>query len=575
MGLEQITSAVVDLSVISATVIIIILTIVLSRRRHVTIAEVSNGTGRTDLDRYMDGVSAEFRLAVGREMGNTVETVHRYHEKVLGDVADRCYAPDLPEMRDALINRQDDTLDRLAASLENGSAKSFAAQLQSLGGAVARPRGATVTATIYQQEADGARLGIAVEVVSPASHFAQRHLLWETRKPARKETIPARIDTLLKPAARCAAIELAAWVLQRRPRRFSLRHRSRLQLPRRSRWQEGLARNMAGLLMNASAENFNDFAERFHEFALDEFKAAVTLLPKEYQPHYNLAKANEAAGRAASNGNEHYKFFAAAVGEYAEAATASEKLSVQGRADVLRKIEIGRLHAELVSDITRLRKNALKTLAARRPDVAADWPAGNAGKSRRRTAGGRGTARSTLDDAAAECLYNSACVYALAADATDRDYRTIRDDRDRTIRDGWDRQARRLLGAALVRDGSHRYLWHRAGEDRDLRRLAYHLDEFMARLRDSLVDDHPGPEEIDKIVKMVDTAGAESGWVARDSMSARRPGGAWAGALRRMRPARPVRHDAGGNGSPTDSGNFCGTLERGPSALPDGTFAQG
>jgi len=346
----------------------------------------------------------------------------------------------------------------------------------------------------------------------------------------------ARIDTLLRPAARCAAIELVAWVLQRSPRRFSLRYKNRQQLRHRSRLQEGLARNMCGLLMSASAEDFDDFADRFREFALDEFKAAVTLLPKAYQPHYNLAMLNEAAGKAATDSGERYKFFAAATDEYDAAMVVSERLPDPGKTDVQRKINVGRLHAELISDIPKLVDNALGKLAGAEgePDFAANWPARRPERRRRRNEAEHDAVKSTLDDATAECLYNSACVYALAADgATGRDFGTTRD--------GWDRHARRLLGAALVRDGSHGYLWSRAGTDRDLRRLTYRLDDFMAQLRERLVDGHIDPHDPTQIMKTVDQAAVAAGWVAHAPASRWLSKARWPASKRTARADRPVR----------------------------------
>lgn len=504
MGINQ-ADAWLPVIVVVVTVLTVLAIVMLTaRRRHVTIADLANGTRRAEFDESVAGSSVAFRLAVGTQLEQTQEAVREHHNKVRPDTPDRGYAVSLPEMNGALISHQDDTLATLLASLDTGPSRSLAAQIQAISQLVARPHGATVTATVYQPEPRDDRLAIAIEVVSPGTRFAQRRVLQEENEPDPGTTPAERIGALLQPAARCAAIELAGWAL-RRPGRWPS--------PRGGLRREGLARNMAGLLMNASAEEFESFAMSFCRFAREEFKTSISLLPGKYQPHCNLAIVCEAEGKSAT-GQDRYKHFKAAVDEYRAAMKDARRLSGLPTQAVQRKIMVRRVRAELVSGIPRFTDPALRWLEAQPLKLEADCRLERPPRRKPNWLWPAGPPRPVLDKQTAECLYNSSCMYALAADAAGRD--------------DWDRHARQLLGAALVLDSAdhERYLWSAAEGDPDLRRLEGHFEEFLDCLLDALPESYTDGMDIGDIVKMVDEAAALAQW---------RPP--------QPDPARPPQHD--------------------------------
>ena len=498
MGIDLIAGAAVDLLFLMRALTFITLLVVVAHRRYITITDICNASGQTSLDLRMKQLSEDFRLAAGAQLENTRRALQRYYKKVHGSVSDRCYVLILPDMKDALINRPDDTLLSLAASLEAGASRDVASQMKALGAVIARPRGATVNATLYTP-ADG-RLGISVEVVSPASRFARRHLLSETQAPDPRTSLPARVERLLQPAARYAAIELAVWVLLRR---------KRLAWRRGGRRREGLAHNMAGLLMNASAREFPGFARQLRESAREELKAAAILLTGEHQPHYNLAMVNEADGLAAADRDTRYRYFVSALDEYSEAEQDCQDLAEPARNGLIRRIQVSRTRTELVSGFAQYRDKAFDWLGSQPLDLALDCHPEERERGWPPRIPLRGPAKLALDQLSAECLYNSACTYAMAADASAKQ-------NDQAHRDDWDLHARRLLGAALALDTGDRYLWARAGNDPDLQRLwrlSSHFPEFKDRLRESApADGRIGWKSIDDVKQQVDRIRTEVVW---------------------------------------------------------------
>jgi hypothetical protein len=495
MGIDQISARVIDGLLLITLLTALVLLVLTGRRRHITIADISNGTGRTDLNDSMADASVSFRLNVGTELENVRAIVLDYQNKVR-NVPDRSYALTLPEMKDALIANQDTTLASLLTSLEAGPSEGFAAQFQALAQLVTRSRGATVTATVYLPDRNGDRLRIAVEVVSPGSAFAKRRLL-EAAEPNPHLTLAERIDALIQPAARCAAIDLAAWVLQR-PKRFPV--------PGGGRRRSGLAHNMAGLLMQVSADRFGSFAEYFLQFALDEFKAAAAKLPHDYQPHFNLATTQEGEAVAAVS-RDQYSHFMSAVSEYRAAEQTAGGIADPAGTTIQRTIRIRLVRAELISDVPRLRDEALRWLRDQRLKVDLDccfkrhrrpWPI---------RAIRPGQDEIVLDKLTADYLYNSACMYAIAAGMTRRA--------------DWDKHSRRLLGTALVIDAGEGDLWDLVSNDSDLKPLSWHLPEFLAVLRKALPDCPAEEVPLPEIVKLVDDARTAAGWHAGPTAAAR------------------------------------------------------
>ena len=507
MGIDKIAGASVDLLILITALTFITLLAFIAHRRYITITDISNSSGQAGLDLRMKQLSEDFRLAVGAQLENTRRALQRYYMKVHGSASDRCYVLILPDMKDALINRPDDTLLSLASSLEAGASRDVASQMKALGAVIARPRGATVNATLYTP-ASG-RLGISVEVVSPASRFARRHLLSETQAPDPRTSLPARVEMLIQPAARYAAIELAVWVLLRR---------KRLAWRRGGRRREGLAHNMAGLLMSASAREFPGFAKQLRESAREELKAAAVLLTGEHQPHYNLAMVSEAEGLAAADRDSRHRFFVTALNEYSEAEQDCQYLAEPARNGLIRRIQVGRTRTELVSGFAQYRDKAFDWLGSQPLDLALDCHPEERERGWPLQIPLRRQGKLALDQLSAECLYNSACIYAMAADVAAKQD-------DQAHQDDWDLHARRLLGAALALDTGDRYLWARAGGDPDLQRLwrlSSHFPEFKDRLRETApADGRLGWKSIDDVKQQVDRIRTEVGWQALQS---RQPG---------------------------------------------------
>lgn len=471
--------------------------VVVGRRRHVTVAAVSNMTGHTEFDPFLENASTDFRLAVEAQLDRVRRMVHDYQDKVRR-APDGNYVSQLPEMKAHLIAGQANVLASLLASVatEPGPAGGAAAQLQAVGQLLAQTRGATLTATLHRPDRHG-RLGIAVETVSVGRAFSRSRVFRESRDAAAGLTPEERLDALLQAAARCAAIDVAAWVLQ--PAR-------RLRPVGRRRRQEGLAHNMTGLLLRASSERFEAFSRDFLRFACVEFGAAKDKLPRDYQPACNLAAAYEAEAEAEKDPVGRSRLFRDAVSEYQAAKRAAGHLPGPAAKTIQRAIGVREARAKLTSGSRQLQDEALNWLAGQRLRIGYDcrvaspryrwltWP----GKPAREVV--------ELDRLTADYLYNSACMHALAAGIEDRA--------------DWDRHARRLLGTALVIDARD-VLWDHARKDPDLAGLSRRLPEFQETLRKALSGypargAPPGEGEqarLDEVVKLVDDAGAATGWL--------------------------------------------------------------
>jgi hypothetical protein len=495
MNAGQISGQIIDGLFVITLLAAVVLIVLAARRRRIRITDVSNGTGRGELNEAMADASTAFRLAVGTELERVRRIVRGYHAKVR-NAPDGRYALEFPEMKGALIADQDSTLSSLLASLEEGPGptRGLGVQVQAVAQLVMRSRGATVTATLHRPERHHDLLALVVEVVSAASGFARSRLLPEAGPASGQQELTDRIGALAQAGARCAAIDLVAWGLQR-PVRF--------RGPVRTRRREGLALNLTGQLMTDSAGAFPPFAECFLKFAEGELSAATDRLPAEYQLHFNLAGTREAAGERAVDSRIRHGRFAAAVREYRAAARAAAALPEPARGAVQRTIRIRLTRAELVSGVTRLRQEALRWLREQRLQVALDCRTGSPG---RRWAGrpGTGEAGIVLDSLTADYLYNSACTYAIAASITGRA--------------DWDHHARRLLGTALVVGTAEADLWWRAARDTDLRQLSWHLAAFLEMLRAALPDGSPDDIPLPEIVQLVDDVSIAAGWHARPAL---------------------------------------------------------
>jgi len=457
-------------------------------RERITITNVCNGTGRAELEASMADVSANFRLVVEAELERVRKMVLKYHRKVQS-APDRCYGLELPDMRNAVIANQDDTLASLLTSLDDGARGGFAGQLQAVAELIVQSRSVTVTAILHQPDQHDDRLGIAVEVACTGHPFARSRLLWEADRADPQSALPERIKELIQPAARCVAIDLASWVLRRRARFSSGGGR---------RQREGLAENMAGLLMKASSETFARYANYFLRFARDEFLAAADKLPQDYQPHFNLAAVHEVAGKSAAGKNIRYGAFMSAVREYRVAERLAGRLPDPAKTTIKRTIKVRMVRTELVSDIARLKREALTWLWEQRLKVELDCRT-----NRPRLQGPIRIIRPShdqivLDGLTSDYLYNSACMYAIAASITRRP--------------DWDHHARRLLGTALVIEADGGGPWTRANNDPDLRQLAWHLPEFMEVLREARPDSPADEVPLSEIVQLVDDVAQAACW---------------------------------------------------------------
>jgi hypothetical protein len=486
MSLDHVSAQIIGVLTILMLIMLLVVPMVTASRRHITIAGISNGTGHAELNEAMTGASVNFRLAVAAQLERVRTMVLDYHRKVR-NAPDRHYALYLPKINTSELNHQDFTLNSLVTSLEAGLPQGVASQLQALSQLVVRSRGVNVTATLHRLDPENSRLGIEVEVVSPGSQFAERRLLQEPKEPNPDMALAERIDALIQPAARCAAIDLATWTL-RRPRYSFLGGKRR---------REGLARNMAGLLFSASASG--PFAAFFQQFALAELRVAADLLRDDYPPHFNLATLREAQGEVTA-GHSQYRAFMSAVSEYRAAGKAADRLPEPARAAVKRTIMVRLVRAELVSGIPRLRHDALNWLREQRLKLQLDCHF----KRQRRPWPIRiiwpGNDELVLDTLTADFLYNTACMYAIAAEVTGRS--------------DWDQHARRSLGTALMIDAGEGDLWDRASIDPDLKRLSGHLAGFMRILREALPDCRADEVPLTEIVKLVDDIGAAAGWHA-------------------------------------------------------------
>lgn len=486
-NIDQISARLIDVLLIISFFTALVLLVLTGHHRHITIGEVSDDTGWDQLRVPMLGASAEFRFSVSAQM-ETVRKMATDYQKVVQHAADRCYAATVPALKAALIAYQDTTLASLLTSLERGPSQGFAAQFQALGQLLARSHGATVTATIHLINRKEGRLGIAVEVVSSGTNFGRNRLLMEPEEPDQSMMLAERLDILIQAGARCAAIDLSAWALERP---------NRIPFPGARQRREGLAHNMAGLLMKASASEFDLFAKDFLQFALDEFGVAKDRLPRHYQPYFNLAGVREA--RAGTVSEDPASDFIAAVKQYKKAEDAAGRLPEPARTGVRRMIMIRRVRAELISDVPRLRQDAVEWLRDKQLEVRLDCRY----KLPRRPLGlvGLGKGEMVLDSLTADCLYNSACLYAKAADMTGRG--------------DLDKHARRLLGAALVIDAGEGDLADQAKDDPDLDRLSWHFPQFIKVLREApLPDGEIKKEWLSEIVTIVDDACAAADWRA-------------------------------------------------------------
>ena len=381
--------------------------LLVGRRRHVTITDVSNATGHDEFDRFMVNAPTDFRLAVETQLDRVRKIVRDYHDKVR-NAPDSNYMAELPEMRAHLIADQASSLASLLASLaaEPGSVGGAAAQLQALGQMLAQTRGVTVSATLHRPDRHD-RLSIAVETACSGRAFSRNRVLRESHDEAPRLTTEERVDALLHAAARCAAIDVAAWVLQ--PAR-------RLRPAGRRRRQEGLAHNIAGLLLRASSTTFRPFGRDFLRFACVELCVAKEGLPRDYQPAYNLAAVYEAQAEAAKDPVVRYRLFRDAVSEYQAAKDAAGHLPEPASGTIQRMIDIRTTRVKLISENPQLQGEALNWLADQRLRIRHDCRVKPPG--RRWPAGLREPVQEAveLDKLTADYLYNSACMHAVAAD---------------------------------------------------------------------------------------------------------------------------------------------------------------
>lgn len=491
--IERITGEVIDGLLIISFLTVLTLLLLAGRRRHITIAVVFNSTEPDDLSEALRTVSADFRFATGTELEKVRRIVRRYHRKVR-NAPDQRYGLEFPDTRDTLFADQDNALASLLTAPEPGASQGLAAQLQTLGQFILRSRGATVTTTFRRPDRNDNRLETVVEVVSPGGRFTRSRLLGETIPAEPHLVLTERAGSLIQAAARCAAIDLATWVLQSRRFPFLTRRRRR----------EGLARNTAGLLMKASSKTFRPFSASFLEFALDEFKEAAERLPRDYQPHFNLATAYETKGEATTDDRIRYRYFVSAVSEYQAAGRFASSLPEPARRTIQRKIMVRQVRTELISGIARQRQEALRWLREQRLKVELDcqaqrphWPV---------VGWPRGQEHLVLNDLTADSLYNSACMYALATRIKGRA--------------DWDQHARHLLGTALAIEAAERDLWARAPRDPDLAQLSWHLPEFLEILSKALPDCPIEEIPLDETLKLVDDASAAAHWHAAPALGA-------------------------------------------------------
>lgn len=486
MGIEQISARLIDGLLIITFLTALVLLAVAGRRRSITIGEVADGTGRNELKEPLSDASARFRLNIGTQLEKARKTVADFQEKVK-DAADRCYALEIPDMKGALIAYQDSTLASLLTSLERGPSQSFAAQFQALAQLLFRSRGAAVTATIHLVDRNTGRLGISVEVVSPSSSFVRRRLLVEEGE-LDVAAVPQRIDEVIRAGACCAAIDLSTWALQWPSRLRYLGGRGR---------RAGLAYNMAGLLMNDSAKRFGRFAVDFRQFACEEFEAAIRHLPNEYEPHFNLASVREDQGEY-SDDQQSAKFISA-VNEYCQADHAAGGLPDPARRSIRRTILVRKARAELISGISRYRKEALEWLHGQPLEITLDCRYKMPAKQWLRLSVRHPKSEIVLDRLTADYLYNSACMHAIAAEMESQA--------------DWDQHARFLLGAALVIDAGEGDLWDHAKHDDDLKSLSWHLPEFLEVVSEvPLSDDGAKKRQLPEILELVDHARKASDW---------------------------------------------------------------
>jgi hypothetical protein len=476
MNLDLITT-------VAAILLVLVAWILIARGRPITIAVISNGTGHRDIDDAATSASVNFRFTVDNER-RRIENMMRGYRRRVRNAPSEYHALALTEMNSAALANKEKLV---TGSLQVGQTQGIAALILFVGQLFASTRSATVTASLHRLDPGNSRLGIEVDM--EFNGRSSHRLISEPEKPDLRRTTAERFDMLIGGAARCAAIDLETWTLLR-ARRFPF--------PGGKRRREGLARNMAGLLFSASAATFRPFAALFREFAVDELEIATDRLPDDYEPHFNLATVHEAEAESTA-GPRRYRAFKSADGEYSAAGKAADRLPEPARAVVKRQIMVRRIRAELISDIPQLRRHALDWLLAQRLRVRLDchyirlrrpWPVGIIWP---------GHVELALDKLSADFLYNSACMYAIAAE--------VRSQSD------WDRHARRLLGTALVIDAAEGDLWDQAATDPDLRRLSVHLPDFLETLRNALPT-CPQDVPLAEIVGLVDDVATATGWHA-------------------------------------------------------------
>jgi hypothetical protein len=278
--------------------------------------------------------------------------------------------------------------------------------VQLLTALVARPRGLVVSGIVQSRgRVDAGRLGISLDVLElDGNRSLSSQTFWE---PAVTEGLSAseRVIALLGPTARWAAIRLVVQSV----------------FPRGARGAEqGLDHVLSGVLYAQSAEAFADHADVFRRRAAEALEQAAELLPSAPLPLAALADTFDRL--AAASPDRSASLYAQAHAQYDRALDAMT--AEDGLADTYR---VRRATSWLASGFDGPRRRALEWLASEPPD---------------------------LEHAAtsADALYDTACLYALAAEAAD-DAADFRD------------TALRLLARSLAADAADRRLWEHATRD--------------------------------------------------------------------------------------------------------------